>query len=68
MTIAEELPEYLKKLDDAQQQQLLNFARNLSEKTPLKGEPMEHFLRAPRLFDAQALDEMEAAIEEEYGY
>lgn len=64
MTLTEQLIEQLNKLDEAQQQRLLNFARILTKTPTVSGEPGASILTATGFFDAQSLDEMEAAIKE----
>ena len=63
MTIIDELIEQFNKLDE-QQQRLLNFARILTKTPTVKGEPGTSIIQAVGFFDAQALDEIEAAINE----
>jgi hypothetical protein len=62
MTIVPALLEQLNQLDEAKQQQVLNFARALAQTPTQRGEPGIHLVQAPLLFDTQALDEIEAAI------
>jgi hypothetical protein len=64
MTTADELIEQFNKLDESQQQRLLNFARILTKTPMIKGEPGTSIVQAVGFFDAQALDEIEAAINE----
>ena len=64
MTMIDELLQTFNELDEAQQQRLLNFARILTKTPVIKGESGESIVQATGFFDAQALDEMEAAIAE----
>lgn len=64
MTLADQLLEQFNRLDKAQQERLLNFARILANTPDVTGEPGESIVRAAGLFDDQSLDEMEAAIDE----
>ncbi len=64
MTLADQLLEQFNKLDEAQQQRLLNFARILATTPSVKGEPGDRIVQAVGFFDTQSLDEMEAAINE----
>lgn len=64
MSITDDLMEQFKKLDKAQQQRLLNFARVLAKMPVVRGESGESIVQAVGFFDAQSLDEMEAAIQE----
>ncbi len=64
MTLTDELIEQFNKLDAAQQQYLLNFARTLTKTPVSKGESGASIAAATGFFDAQSLDEMEAAINE----
>ena len=64
MTMADDLINQFNKLDEAQQQQLLNFARILAKTPNIKGEPGKSIVQAVGFFDAKSLDEMEAAINE----
>lgn len=59
--------EQLHKMDDAQQQRLLNFARILTKTPIIKGESGISIIEATGFFDTQSLDEMEAAIAEGCG-
>lgn len=67
MTLTEQLMEQLHKMDDAQQQRLLNFARILTKTPIIKGESGISIIEATGFFDTQSLDEMEAAIAEGCG-
>ncbi|MCB9456840.1 MAG: hypothetical protein H6671_12715 [Anaerolineaceae bacterium] len=62
MNITDELIEQLNKLNEAQQQRLLNFARILAKTPAIKGEPGASIAAATGFFDADSLDEMEAAL------
>ena len=62
MTLTDQLIEQFNKMDEAQQQRLLNFARILTRTPALKGESGASIVKATGYFDAQSLDEMEAAI------
>jgi hypothetical protein len=64
MTLTDELIERFNKMDEAQQQRLLNFARILIKTPVVKGESGVSIAGATGFFDAQSLDEMEAAIAE----
>lgn len=64
MTLSEQLIEQFNKMDEAQQERLLNFARILTKTPVIKGEPGTSIAAATGFFDAQSLDEMEAAIAE----
>ncbi len=64
MTIHEELLQTINEMDEAQQQRLLNFARILTKTPVMKGEAGVSIAAATGFFDAQSLDEMEAAIRE----
>lgn len=64
MTLADQLIEQIKRMDEAQQQRLLNFARILAKTPVIKGESGASIINATGFFDAQSLNEMEAAIEE----
>lgn len=64
MSITDDLIEEFRKLDEAQQQRLLNFARILAKTPAVKGESGTSIIQAVGFFDAQSLDEMEAAINE----
>ncbi|MBW4439586.1 MAG: hypothetical protein KME04_20795 [Pleurocapsa minor GSE-CHR-MK-17-07R] len=64
MTMTDELIEQFNRLDEAQQQRLLNFARILTKTPKVQGEPGTRIVQAVGFFDAQALDEIEAAINE----
>ncbi|MAU08833.1 MAG: hypothetical protein CL607_03355 [Anaerolineaceae bacterium] len=64
MTVAEEIMHQLDKLDEAQQQRLLNFARILARTPVVKGESGQSIVAATGFFDAQSLDEMAKAIQE----
>ncbi len=64
MTLTDELIEQFNKLDAARQQYLLNFARVLTKTPVIKGESGASIATATGFFDAQSLNEMEAAIEE----
>ena len=64
MTLTDQLIDQLNKLDEAQQQRLLNFARILAKTPIIQGEPGANIITATDFFDAQSLDEMEAAITE----
>lgn len=67
MSIAKQLLAQLEKLDASQQQRVLNFARTLSKTPTIKGESGQSIIAATGFFDAQSLDEMEAAILEGCG-
>lgn len=54
------------KLDPNQQEQVLNFARVLAQTTPPQGESGVSIIQATGFFSAQALDEIEAAIQAGY--
>lgn len=62
MTLIEQLIEQFNKMDEAQQQRLLNFARVLTRTPDIQGESGASIVKATGFFDAQSLDEMEAAI------
>jgi hypothetical protein len=64
MGIKDELIAQFDQLDEAQQHRLLNFARILANTPDVKGEPGPQIIQAVGFFDLDALDEMEAAIEE----
>ncbi len=64
VTLSEQLIEQFNKMDEAQQQRLLNFALILTKTPVIKGEPGASIVAATGFFDAQSLDEMEAAIAE----
>jgi len=64
VTLSEQLMEQFNKMDEAQQQRLLNFARILTNTPVIKGEAGVSIAAATGFFDAQSLDEMEAAIKE----
>jgi hypothetical protein len=64
MATTEELIEQFNKLDESQQQRLLNFARILSKTPVVRGEPGLSIIQATNFFDSESLDEMEAAINE----
>lgn len=64
MTVAEEIMLQLNKLDEAQQQRLLNFARILAKTPVVKGESGQSIIAATGFFDAQSLTEIEKAIQE----
>ena len=64
MTTHEELLQTIDKLDEAQQQRLLNFARILTKTPVLQGESGASIVQATGFFDAQSLDEMETVIRE----
>lgn len=64
MSLTEQLMEQFNKMDEAQQQRLLNFARILTKTPVIKGESGASIAAATGFFDAQSLDEMEAAIAE----
>jgi hypothetical protein len=66
MTLTDELIEHIYQLDAVQQQRLLNFARVLARTPAIRGEAGESIVRAIGFFDAQALDEIEAAINRGY--
>jgi|GEM_PF-6356264 len=67
MTLTEELLQTVEQLDDAQKQRLLNFARILANTSQIKGEPGESIIQATGFFDADSLDEIEAAINDADG-
>ena len=67
MSLANELLDEFNKLDDAQQQRVLNFARILAKTPTIRGEPGSKIIQATGYFDIQSLDEMEAAIQEGCG-
>lgn len=62
MTLAEQLIAQFNKLDLAQQERLLNFARILSQTPTPRGELGASIIAATGFFDAQSLDEMESAL------
>jgi hypothetical protein len=64
MTLTEQLIEQFNRLGEAQQQRLLNFARIMTQTPSVKGESGDSIVQAVGFFDIQALDEMEAAINE----
>lgn len=64
VTLSEQLIEQFNKMDEAQQQRLLNFALILTKTPVIKGESGASIVAATGFFDAQSLDEMEAAITE----
>ena len=64
MTLTDQLIEQFNKMDEAQQQRLLNFARILAKTPVIRGESGANIITATGFFDAQSLDEMEAAIAE----
>lgn len=64
MTIHEELLQTIDKMDEAQQQRLLNFARILTKTPVIQGESGASIVQATGFFDAESLDEIEAAIRE----
>lgn len=64
MTLTDQLIEQFNKLDVAQQQRLLNFARILTNTPVIQGETGASIAAATGFFDTQSLDEMETAIEE----
>lgn len=64
MTLSEQLIEQLNRMDEAQKQRLLNFARILTKTPAIQGERGASIVQATGFFDAQSLDEMEAAIAE----
>jgi hypothetical protein len=64
MTLSEQLIEQFNKMDESQKQRLLNFARILTKTPAIRGEPGASITQATGFFDAQSLDEMEAAIAE----
>ncbi len=64
MTRTEQLIEQFNKMDETQQQRLLNFARILTQTPNVKGESGASIVAATGFFDAESLDEMEAAIRE----
>lgn len=64
MTVADQLLEQFNQLDESQQQRLLNFARILADTPQVAGEAGTSIVTATGYFDPQALDEMEAAIDD----
>jgi hypothetical protein len=64
MTITDELLQTLNQLNEAQQQRLLNFARILANTSKIQGESGKSIVQATGFFDADALEEIEAAIVE----
>jgi hypothetical protein len=62
MTLRDQLIEEFNRLDEAQQQRLLNFARILTKTPAVKGESGISIITATGFFDSESLDEMEAAI------
>lgn len=64
MTLTDQLIEQFNKMDAVQQQKLLDFARMITQTPVIQGESGASIIRATGLFDAQALDEIEAAIAE----
>jgi len=60
MTLIDQLLGQFNKMDAAQQQRLLNFARILTRTPALKGEAGVSIVKAAGFFDKQLLDEMEA--------
>lgn len=64
MTLTEQLIEVFEKLDAAQQQRLLSYARIMTQTPDIKGESGTSIVTATGFFDAQSLDEMEAAIKD----
>ena len=60
----EQLIEQFNKMDESQQQRLLNFARILTQTPSIRGESGANIVTATGFFDAESLDEMEAAIKE----
>lgn len=64
MTLSEQLVEQFNKMDENQQQRLLDFARILTKPSIIKGELGKSIVMATGFFDMQSLDEMEAAIAE----
>ena len=67
MTMTDELLNTFQQLDDTQRQRLLNFARVLAKTPQIQGETGMSIVAATGFFEAQALDEMETAIEEANG-
>lgn len=63
MTLRDSLIDQFERLDSAQQQRLLNFARILAQTPQRRGESGTDIIRAVGFFDPHALDEIEAAIE-----
>jgi len=62
MSIDDELLEQLNLLDDTQKQHVLDFARILTKKTPIKGESGKSIIQATGFFDPESLNEIAAAI------
>jgi len=62
MTVAEQILEQMNKMDEAQQQRLLDFAHILTKTPGIKGESGASIVAATGFFDTQSLDEMQAAI------
>jgi hypothetical protein len=60
----EQLFTEIQKLDDIQQQRLLNYVRILTNTPKIEGESGVFIADAIGFFDAQSLDEMEEAIKE----
>lgn len=63
MTMKDILIDQFERLDSAQQQRLLNFARILAQTPQRRGESGADIIRAVGFFDPNALDEIEAAID-----
>lgn len=63
MTRIHELIQHFEQLDTTQQNYLLNYARILTQTPVIKGESGESLVATPRLFDDEALDEMQSAID-----
>lgn len=63
MTLAHELIEYFNHLDEAQRQRLVNYARILAQTPQIQGEAGASIVQAVGFFTAEALEEIEAAIE-----
>lgn len=64
MNLTEQIIEQINKMDEGQQQRLLNFVRVLAKTPSIKGESGASIITATGFFEAQSLDEMEAAIAE----
>ncbi len=61
-TRTKQLLEQFNSMDTAQQERLLNFARILTQTPTIRGESGKDIAAATNYFDAESLDEMEAAI------
>ena len=63
MSRSQQLLEQFNSMDNAQQERLLNFARSLTQNPIIRGESGKDIAAATGYFDAESLDEMQAAIE-----